>query len=179
MLIALSTAVAVTTSGAQVIVLPPAHGARAGRGFSGFGASPISATTVLHDRMDATDSGAVLGFALAIRGPAGWYNAHTAFGTIPADSLPPGTVGQAWQVGARRYRLVYDSARMTLTAFDTTIDLRRSRVVLVTVSSDSTARAVVESGNPIVFTMARPDSFAALFLPLASEVRLFAGLPPE
>jgi hypothetical protein len=166
--------------GAQevVIVLPPRHGDSAGRGFDGFGATPISATAVLHSYMDATDSGATLGFALVIRGPAGWYNARTHFGELPADSLPPGTVGQSWQVGERRYRFVYDRMRQTLALFDTTVDLSHSRVVLVTVPSEASGLATVSSGAPVTLTMDRPTSFATLFLPRAPEVRTFAGLLP-
>jgi hypothetical protein len=159
-----------------VIVLPPARGAPAGRGFSGFGATPISATAVLQSRMDASDSGAVLGFAVAIRGPDGWYNVRTRFGEMPSDSLSAGVVGQWWEVGERRYRLVYDRARMTLAVFDTTVSLLRSRVVLVTLGAEPTAKARVESGAPVELTMSQPASFSALFLPRAPEVRAFAGL---
>ncbi|HEY0972224.1 MAG TPA: hypothetical protein VGE02_14745 [Gemmatimonadales bacterium] len=159
-----------------VIVLPPDGGAPAGRGFDGFGATPISPTAVLHSRMDAADSGAVLGFAVAIRGPEGWYRHGTRFGELPSDSLPPGVVGQWWQVGERRYTLVYDPQRLTLTVFGTTVDLRSSRVVLVTVDADRTAPVTVVSGHPVAFSMSQPESFADRFLPLAPEVRSFAGL---
>lgn len=173
----LAAAPAATVRAQQtVVVLPPASGAAAGRGFSGFGATPISATAVLQHYMEGTDSGATLGFALAIRGPARWYDARTRFGDIPADSLPPGAVGQWWQVGERRYRVVYDRPRQTLALFDTTVDLRRSRVVLVTVPPDVGEPATVVSGRPVAVTMPEPASFAALFLPLAPEVRAFAGI---
>ena len=162
--------------GGQVIVLPPADGTPAGRGFGGFSAAPISPTTVLQSHMDASDSGAVLGFVVAIRGPVGWYNTHTEFGEVPADSLPAHVVGQWWRVGARHYRVIYDPARMTLTTFDTTVDLRRSRVVLVTLGTDPASASVVESGSPISFAMATPAPMRVLFLPLAPEVRAFAGL---
>ena len=161
----------------QVVVrLPPAKGTPAGRGFSGFGATPISASAVLHSWMDASDSGAVLGFAVAIRGPEGWYNARTRFDYIPSDSLPAGVVGQWWEVGERRYRLVYDRARMTLALFDTTVNLLRSRVVLVTLGAEPSAKARVERGAPVELTMSEPTSFSAVFLPRAPEVRAFAGL---
>jgi hypothetical protein len=175
-LIAGALAVPVWTVGGQVIVLPPGNGMPAGRGFSGFSAAPISPTTVLQSHLDASDSGAVLGFIVAIRGPVGWYNTHTEFGELPADSLPAHTAGQWWRVGARRYRFIYDPAQMTLTAFDTIVDLRRSRVVLVTLATDPASAAIVESGSPISFAMAQPAPVPALFLPLAPEVRTFAGL---
>jgi hypothetical protein len=161
---------------AQVIVLPAPAGAPAGRGFSGFGARPIPPTAVLHSRGDPTDSGATLGFAVAIRGTPGWYHAPTHFGELPPDSLAPGAVGQWWAVGGRRYRFVYDPARLTLALFDTTVDLRRSRVVLVTVSPEAAGRASVRAGRPVAITMERPAAFADVFLPGAPEVRAFAGL---
>ena len=159
-----------------VIVLPPDGGAPAGRGFEGFGATPISPTAVLHSRMDAADDGAVLGFAVAIRGPEGWYRQDTRFGDLPSDSLPPAVVGQWWQVGERRYTLVYDPQRLTLTVFDTTVDLRSSRVVLITLDAERTDPVTIAGGLPVDFSMSHPESFAARFLPLAPEVRRFAGL---
>lgn len=49
------------------------------RGFEGFAATPISRTAVLQSSMQSVDSGAVLGFALAIIGPADWYSGSTRY----------------------------------------------------------------------------------------------------
>src|SRR5690348_1976814 len=95
---ALLATVAMTSAAAQVFVIGSGK-PMPGHGFSGFGSAPISGTTVLHDRMDSADSGATLGFALAIRGMSGWYNAHVSFSNLPADSLAAGEVGQRWIVG--------------------------------------------------------------------------------
>ena len=159
-----------------VIVRPPANGKTASGGFGGFSATPISPTAVLQSYMEAADSGATVGFALAIRGPAGWYNTRTRFGEISADSLQAGVVGQWWQVGERHYQLLYNGAQQTLALFDAVVDLRRSRVVLVTVSSDPGVKTTVVSGLPVVVSMSEPSSFSDIFLPRAPEVRAFAGI---
>lgn len=159
-----------------VITLPPANGGPSTGSFSGFGATPISPTAVLQSYMDAAERGATLGYAVVIRGPARWYNTRTSYGEIASDSLPPDAVGQWWRVGERSYEIVYDRARQTLTLFDTVVDLRQSRVVLVTVPAELDGKATVVSGQPVAVTMGEPTSFSDLFLPRAPEVRAFAGL---
>ena len=148
-----------------------------GRGFAGFAATPISGTAVLQSYMQSVDSGAVLGFALAIRGPVDWYSGSTRYGEIAKDSMPPGVVGQWWEVGPYRYRVLYDLRRKSLTLFGSTVDLTSSRVVLVTLTADPQAAAVVRLGKAVELYMPEPDSFSNLFLPRSAEVRAFAGLP--
>jgi hypothetical protein len=159
---------------AQRVVISQGVG---GGGFEGFSAAPISRTAVLQSYMQAVDSGAVLGFALAIRGPVDWYNQRTSFGEIAADSLPSGIVGQWWEVGPYRYRILYDQRRKSLSLFGTSVDLTDSRVVLVTLSTDPEAAAIVRTGKAVDLYMAEPDSFSDRFLPKAAEVRAFAGMP--
>jgi hypothetical protein len=127
--------------------------------------------------MESADSGAVLGFAVAIRGEPQWYNVHVQFHTLPKDSLPVDAIGQDWTVGAWAYRLIYSAARRTLTVFDTTITLDSSRVVLISLPSRLDQRPSFRIGAPVTVSMREPTAFAPLFLPKSQDVRSFAGLP--
>lgn len=159
------------------VVVLPARGHADGRGFSGFASTPISATTVVHSYMESADSGAVLGFAVALRGTPQWYNVHVQFHTMPKDSLPPDAIGQSWTVGSWTYRLVYSAAHKTLTVFDTTISLGSSRVILISLPTHADERPHFQVGAPVMLSMREPADFAPLFLPKAADVRSFAGIP--
>lgn len=161
-----------------VIVLPPANGAAPGMGFSGFGSAPISPTAVLHSYMQSSDSGAVLGFAAAIRGPQGWYDTGVGFGEMGPDSLPAGAVGQWWRVGPVAYRFVYDPAKRTLAVFDTLVNLSESRVVLITLPEAAGGKPTIQLGEPVELAMRRPEPFAPRFLAVATQVRTFANAAP-
>jgi hypothetical protein len=160
-----------------VVVVLPGRGHSGDRGFSGFASAPISATTVLHSYMESADSGAVLGFAVALRGTPQWYNVHVQFHTMLKDSLPPEATGQSWTVGSWTYRLIYSAARKTLTVFDTTITLDSSRVVLISLPARADERPRFQVGAPVSLSMREPADFAPLFLPKAGDVRSFAGIP--
>lgn len=161
-----------------IVVLPPANGAAPGMGFSGFGSAPISPTAVLHSYMQSSDSGAVLGFAAAIRGPQGWYDTRVAFGEMGTDSLPPGAVGQWWRVGAMSYRFVYDPAKRMLAVLDTLVDLSESRVVLITLPAVGGGKPTIQLGEPVDLAMRRPEPIAPRFLAVAPQVRVFADVAP-
>ena len=168
-------ALGTTTSAAAQVIVVGAN--KPGHGFSGFGSAPISNTAVLHSYMDSADSGATLGFAVAIRGTNGWYNAHTQISNLVSDSLAAGEVGQRWAVGPVHYQFIYNATRKTLVVFDTTLSLETSRVVLVSLPSQPGARPTVTLGQPITVTMPEPALAAPIILQHAPEIRAFAGLP--
>ena len=159
------------------VVVLPGRGHSDERGFSGFASAPISATTVLHSYMESADSGAVLGFVVALRGTPQWYNVRVQFHTMLKDSLPPDAIGQSWTVGSWTYRLIYSAAHKTLTVFDTTLTLDSSRVVLISLPARPVERPHFQVGAPVALSMREPADFAPLFLPKAADVRSFAGIP--
>lgn len=172
----LAVAAALAAAPAEAQDAPPP-----GRPFGGSIATPVSPTAVLQARLEpAPDSGAVLGYAVVIRGPAGWYRRPTRWNPLPPDSVEAdgGVIGEAWEVGERRYSLRYDPAAQRLTLFGRTMDLGASRVVFVTLGEDPADPTTVEQGPPTDFRLAAPP-FAPAFLQAFPEARAFAGLPPE
>lgn len=139
--------------------------------------SPISPTAVLHAKLvPAVDFGATLAFAVAIRGPSGWYNQQTNMHRIPADSVPVGVDAEVWRVGDRQYDIRYDSARTTLTVLGRSFDLRKGRLVLVTLGATPSDSAIVLQAQLQGYRHPRPEPFPPRFLSAVPELRVFAGL---
>lgn len=152
-----------------------------GRTLGGSVATPISPTAVLQARLEpAPDSGAVLGYAVVIRGPAGWYRRPTRWYPLPPDSAGAeiGVTGEVWEVGERRYTLRYHPAQQRLTLFGRTVDLGASPVVFVTLGENAADPATVEQGPAVAFRLEEPP-FAPAFLQAVPEARAFAGIAPE
>jgi hypothetical protein len=152
-------------------------GARTGS-FDYRGAAPISPTSVIQLYFAKADSGARLGYAVVIRGPRWWYNAKTSMSALPAERIPAGGIAEQWQVGERRYEVVFDPQRSTLALFDTVVDLRESPVVLVTLSDTVGGKATVQRGAPSRMLLTREMENPVLqFVRSAPDVQAFATPP--
>ena len=131
----------------------------------------------------APDSGAVLGYAVVIRGPKNWYHRPTRWrdlrngdGSAPADS---GSSAEAWTVGEREYTIRYDPKASALTLFGHTVDLRVSRVVFVTLGAAPSDSAIVVQGPAVDFRLPERTAFAPAFLDAVPEAEAFASDPPQ
>lgn len=166
-----------------IVTLPLSSGEAPGRTFSLRSASPVSASAVLQGVMEpASDSGAVLGYAVVIRGPKNWYRRPTRWrdlrddgGSAPADS---GSSAEAWTVGEREYTIRYNRGASALTLFGQTVDLRVSRVVFVTLGAGPTDAVTVVQGPAVDFRLPERTAFAPAFLDAVPEAKAFASDPP-
>ncbi len=168
----------------SIVTLPPSGGEAAGRTFSVRSASPVSASAVLQAVMEpAPDSGAVLGYAVVIRGPRNWYRRPTRWrelrdepGSAAADS---GSSAEAWTVGEREYTIRYNRQASSLTLFGRTVDLRVSRVVFVTLGAEPSDPVAVVQGPAVTFRLPERTAFAPAFLDAIPEAKAFASDPPQ
>ncbi|HEX8209968.1 MAG TPA: hypothetical protein VF584_07260 [Longimicrobium sp.] len=186
LLLAVGVAILTKSAAAQstIVTLPPPSGEAPGRAFSMRSASPVSASAVLQAVMEpAPDSGAVLGYAVIIRGPTNWYRRPTRWrelrnegGSEPADSE---SSAEAWTVGEREYTIRYNRVMSSLTLFGHTVDLRVSRVVFVTLGAAPTDSAIVVQGPAVHFRLPERTAFAQAFLDAVPAAKAFASDPPQ
>ena len=145
--------------------------------FGGMSDSPISTTTVLHARLaPANDFGAILVYAIAVRGPPGWYNHPTSERAIPADSLPAGTTGERWHVGDRVYQFCYNRTDSAVTVLGRSFDLRAGRLLLLTLGPTASDSATASQVPLLVYRLPHPEVFAPGFVRAVQELRAFAGI---
>lgn len=150
-----------------------------GRPFGGMSVSPISSTAVLHAKLvPAADSGAMLVYAVSLRGPVSWYDHPTSMRRAPADSVPEGVEAERWTVGPREYELRYDAVNETISVCGQTFDLRRSRLILVALGATPTDSSTVVQGELPVFRLGRPEPLAPRLMASVVALREFAGLKP-
>ena len=140
-------------------------------------ATPISPTSVIQMYFGKVDSGAMLAYAVVIRGPAGWYNAKSRVTSLPAARVPAGGIGEHWQVGERRYEVLFDPSLSTLSLFDTTVSLTNTKVVLVTLPPAPNGKAEVRGGVATDLFITRENRNVVMdFLRKAMDVRAFASI---
>jgi hypothetical protein len=186
LLLAVSVAILTKSAAAQstIVTLPPTSGEAAGRGFSMRSASPVSASAVLQAVMEpAPGGGAVLGYAVIIRGPTNWYRRPTRWRDLrnDADSEPAdrGSSAEAWTVGEREYTIRYNRVTSSLTLFGHTVDLRVSRVVFVTLGAAPSDSVIVVQGPAVDFRLPERTAFAQAFLDAVPAAKAFASDPQQ